>query len=547
MPRLYDDDEARRPILQPDTDSEEPPATGSRILRQSDDDELSQGRTGCGTSACCNPSSALHRFMALILMCLVGFGSYFCYDNPGALQDKFKSDLDLSTSQFVWLYSIYSWPNVILCFIGGFLIDRVFGIRLGTIIYMFILLIGQLIFATGGLINQFWLMILGRFLFGIGAESLAVAQNNYAVLWFKGKELNMVFGLQLSFARVGSTVNFLVMVPVYNYVRNMGYEGHQCMGVVLLIATLTCVMSMLCALVLGWMDKRAARILKRNDNPPNGEVAKLSDIGTFKITFWMVTIICVAYYVAIFPFIALGKVFFMRKFGFTPEDANTVNSIVYIVAGVASPIFGLIVDRTGRNVLWVFLSIVVTMVAHGLLAFTFYNPYIAMITMGMAYSMLASSLWPLVALIVPEYQLGTAYGICQSVQNLGLAVISMFSGLIVDEGGYFMLEIFFIGWLVVSLIATIVIWLYNSNNNGVLNMSPAERELHASKLLIEEDSKTLEGVQPVSSEGSLNADQHQGESEHLPQHPVAPESIRNRYVSRVLDGVNQSDSEPLIE
>lgn len=88
--------------------------------------------------------------------------------------------------------------------------------------------------------------------------------------------------------------------------------------------------------------------------------------------------------------------------------------------------------------------------------------------MGLSYSMLASSLWPLVALIIPEYQLGTAYGMwdtfnytfwvceilfflfifrCQSVQNLGLAVISMLSGMIVDNGGYFMLEIFFIGWL----------------------------------------------------------------------------------------------------
>lgn len=542
MPRLYEDDEARRPILQPDTDTEDHPtaaAARGRLLRHSDDDELSQG--GCGTSACCNPSSAMHRFMALILMCLVGFGSYFCYDNPGALQDKFKSDLDLTTTQFVWLYSIYSWPNVILCFIGGFLIDRVFGIRLGTIIYMFILLIGQLIFATGGLINQFWLMILGRFLFGIGAESLAVAQNNYAVLWFKGKELNMVFGLQLSFARVGSTVNFLVMVPVYNYVKSLGYEGHQCTGVVLLLATLTCVMSMMCALILGWMDKRAARILKRNDNPPNGEVAKLSDIKTFRVTFWMVTVICVAYYVAIFPFIALGKVFFMRKFDFTPEDANTVNSIVYIVAGVASPVFGLIVDRFGRNVLWVFVSITVTIVAHGLLAFTFYNPYVAMITMGMAYSMLASSLWPLVALIVPEYQLGTAYGICQSVQNLGLAVISMFSGLIVDKGGYFMLEIFFIGWLVVSLLATIVIWLYDANNNGILNMSPADRDLHASKLLTEVANRaTLDNFEPVASDGSLNGDQQQ-------QTPQTQETIRNRYVNRVLDSANQSDSEPLIE
>jgi len=38
----------------------------------------------------------------------------------------------------------------------------------------------------------------------IGGESLAVAQNTYAVSWFKGKELNMVFGLQLSLARIVS-------------------------------------------------------------------------------------------------------------------------------------------------------------------------------------------------------------------------------------------------------------------------------------------------------------------------------------------------------
>lgn len=183
--------------------------------------------------------------------------------------------------------------------------DRVFGIRFGTILYMFILMIGQLVFAMGGILDAFWLMIFGRFIFGIGAESLAVAQNNYAVLWFKGKELNMVFGLQLSFARVGSTVNFLVMEPIYKYV-NQWYTGHMCIGVVLLIAVITCLVSFISALLLGWMDQRAQRILQRNDNP-GGEVARLSDVKTFKISFWMVSVICVAYYVAIFPFIALGK------------------------------------------------------------------------------------------------------------------------------------------------------------------------------------------------------------------------------------------------
>lgn len=72
------------------------------------------------------------------------------------------------------------------------------------------------------------------FSYSIGAESLAVAQNNYAVLWFKGKELNMVFGLQLSFARVGSTVNFMVMGHIYDWLKQTYPEG-KCIGLALVL------------------------------------------------------------------------------------------------------------------------------------------------------------------------------------------------------------------------------------------------------------------------------------------------------------------------
>lgn len=75
------------------------------------------------------------------------------------------------------------------------------------------------------------------------------------------------------------------------------------------------------------------------------------------------------------------RVFFERKFEFSPEDANTVNSIVYIISAVASPLFGLAVDKTGRNIFWVTISIIVTIFAHGLLAFTFLNPYIGMVSL----------------------------------------------------------------------------------------------------------------------------------------------------------------------
>ena len=57
-------------------------------------------------------------------MCLLGFGSYFCFDNPGALQSELKEAMNITTAQFANLYSWYSWPNVILPIIGGFLMDR---------------------------------------------------------------------------------------------------------------------------------------------------------------------------------------------------------------------------------------------------------------------------------------------------------------------------------------------------------------------------------------------------------------------------------------
>lgn len=143
--------------------------------------------------------------------------------------------------------------------------------------------------------------------FGIGGESLAVTQNTYAVSWFKNKEINMVFGLQLSFARVGSTVNFNVMVPLYHTIRDYitHSNGYTTLGMTLFVAAISCVFSLLCAFILAFYDKRAQRILKRS-SAQAGEVIRLTDVKDFGLSFWMISFICVTYYVTIFPFTALG-------------------------------------------------------------------------------------------------------------------------------------------------------------------------------------------------------------------------------------------------
>ncbi len=56
--------------------------------------------TDSGCSRLCNPHKWYYRYFALIYICLLGFGSYFCYDNPAALQDHFKKDLSISTATF---------------------------------------------------------------------------------------------------------------------------------------------------------------------------------------------------------------------------------------------------------------------------------------------------------------------------------------------------------------------------------------------------------------------------------------------------------------
>ncbi|XP_064455150.1 major facilitator superfamily domain-containing protein 1-like [Ornithodoros turicata] len=414
-----------------------------------------------------DPSRLGHRLFALVFMCFLAFGSYFCYDGPGALQDNIEKDMAVSTAGFSSLYAWYSWPNTILCFFGGFLIDRVFGIRLGAIIFSSIIIVGQVIFAFGGIVNRFWLMQLGRFVFGVGGESLAVAQNTYAVSWFKGKELNMVFGLQLSISRLGSMANFMSMPYIYKALPEK-YEGHTRLGFTLLLAAAMCVFSTVCALVLGVLDKRAERILNRKA-AQTGEVVHLTDIKDFPGSFWVLCFICVSYYVAIFPFIGLGKALFLKKYNFPEFEASSVDSVPYLISAIASPIFGIVVDYTGMNLMWVCVSVVVTVGCHALLAFSFVNPWLPMVMMGLAYSLLACGFWSAVALCIPEHQLGTAYGMVQSVQNLGLAVVSLVAGVLADKLGYLFLEVFFLIWLAACVLAIVGLMVHDRRHGGVLN------------------------------------------------------------------------------
>ena len=260
-------------------DSPVPTNTSSAPIHRAHQDEFFQPaaqppqaehQTGCWRV--CDPHSRAHRFAMLGLLQLLTFGSYFCYDNPAALQPEMIKQLELTYSGYTALYAWYSWPNVFLCLVGGFLIDRVLGVRLAALIFSTLVCAGQAVFATGAYWAQPTLLYAGRFLFGVGAESLGVAANAYVVKWFSGRELSLVFGVLLSIARVGSTANMNSMGPLFHYLADecpwtARMSGQQVLGITLFIAGLVCVSSWLCAAAMVYFDARADRILERTQVP----------------------------------------------------------------------------------------------------------------------------------------------------------------------------------------------------------------------------------------------------------------------------------------
>ena len=82
------------------------------------------------------------------------------------------------------------------------------------------------------------------------------------------------------------------------------------------------------------------------------------------------------------------------------------------MSAVLAPCLGFVIDRIGRNIAWVMFSCVMALIAHCLFIFQSSQilAYIAVVIIGIGYSTLASSLWPLIAMVVPLNRQGTAYG-----------------------------------------------------------------------------------------------------------------------------------------
>ena len=386
------------------------------------------------------------RWAILILSSAVMFFNYYFYDALSPLKDLMQENLGFSSSDYGTFMSAYSVPNVFLlmAIVGGIILDRV-GIRITGSAFVALMAIGagitgygaSEVYLSGGFgydfMASFWpayspalkMMYLGFFIFGLGAETSIVVLSKVIVKWFKGKEIALALGLNLAIGRLGTALalNLSPSLAAVEWTNAIWF------GVILLWVGF--VIFLLYTLLDLKIDRQIRETIP-HDPEDDFQWADLKFLVTNR-TFIFITLLCVTFYSAVFPFVKYAPDLLMNKYDLGRQISGNISSILMYGTILLTPIFGWIADYRGKSATLMYLGSALLIIAHLMFAKTMITPYIPMFILGVAFSLVPAAMWPAVAKIVGENKIGSAYGFMFSVQNIGLWALPILIGVVLDS------------------------------------------------------------------------------------------------------------------
>jgi len=374
---------------------------------------------------------ASYRWAMLVFVSLAMAGNYYPYDAVAPVADLLGSQLGFTDEQIGSLYSVYSVAAVIVLLAGGYIIDR-YGTRASIFAFGVICLAAALLTAIS---PNFYVMLSGRFLLGVGAEPLIVAVTTALAKWFKGKELSFAFGINLTIARLAS----VAADNSPSWAGPLYVDWQQPLFLAVGVTTL-CVIG---AAAYWILERRTERRYALGGQEATEKLV-LRDLYQFDRSYWYIVGLCVVFYSAIFPFRAFAIKYFIEAHGATREYAGFLNSMLPLAAMVATPLFGLVVDRVGRRALLMAFGSLLLLPAFLVMGYTNLSLFVPVAMLGVAFSLIPAVMWPAVAYIVAERRLGSAYALMTLCQQLGVAAVPWLIGRAndtlgagpADPGGY---------------------------------------------------------------------------------------------------------------
>ncbi|MGC9344618.1 MAG: MFS transporter [Bacteroidales bacterium] len=393
-----------------------------------------------------NESKTL-RWAMMVLVSIAMFANYYFYDALSPLKEALQIRLGWSSSNYGFFMSAYSIPNVFfaMAVIGGIILDKL-GIRLTGFMFIVFMVLGSALtaygasetFLNGGpgydLMNSIIpnfpvslkMMALGFLLFGLGAETSIVVISKAIVKWFKGKELALALGLNIAFGRLGMAAALWISP---NLERNS-----DPWNLAIWFGTMLLLIGLIAFIVYMFYDIKLDRQIKYELELDETEKFKLADLGKLLTnrSFIFITLLCVTFYSAVFPFVKYAPDLLTNKFGMDAELAGRITSILPFGTILFTPLFGTYTDNRGKSASLMVYGSILLIFVHLMFALTTITPYIPMFLLGVAFSLIPAAMWPSVAKIVPERRLGSAYGLMFSIQNLGLWAFPILIGRVLD-------------------------------------------------------------------------------------------------------------------
>ena len=390
----------------------------------------------------------------LALACLVVpmFGSYFFDDMFSTVSQIFKNpemlQLGWNSQQFGFYAGGYSflcvWGGLIIC---GILLDK-FGVRLIGSVFVGLMVLGAAIvtcaISASGLSASSSLTIayIGCMLFGLGSEIAGVAVTRSIAKWFKGKNVALAMGLQLAIARIGTGLAMLLspVLVLKNHAEGTMFTLSETNKPAMVGLSLLFIGAILWAIFVA-MDAKYDRqegIASQRGEVKEEDKFKFSDI--LKVLgnprFIMIALLCVFFYCCVISFKKFGTSIIIPRFGLDASTASVMISMIAFAPVIFTPLFGALVDKVGKATTWMILGAILVFCAHLIIGFApgvhFYG-YLAIVLLGIGYSLVPSAMWPTVPKIIPEKNLGTAYSMIYWIQNMGMLLVPIFVGRIMKN------------------------------------------------------------------------------------------------------------------
>jgi MFS family permease len=384
------------------------------------------------------------RWTALIFVSMAMFGAYFFNYALSPVKPMLESVLGWNSSDFGIYTSSYTWFNVFLFMLifSGIILDKM-GVRFTGLAATSMMAIGtglnywalRHVFPEGAMIfgikTQVIISAIGFGIFGVGTEAGGITVSKAVVKWFKGREMALAMGMQMSIARLGTALALGIALPL---AKSYSYSSPVLLAFVFMLIALSSF------IIYTFMDKKLDTSIAQSVKGKTEEDAfELKDI-LFIIKnrgFWYIAILCVLFYSAVFPFLFYATDLMINKYHVNPNLAGSIPALLPFGTIFLTPLFGTVYDKKGKGATIMIIGSIILIFVHGMLTIPFLNAWwlaaAVVIILGIGFSLVPAAMWPSVPKIIPEKQLGTAYAVIFWIQNIGLWIIPLLLGIILNS------------------------------------------------------------------------------------------------------------------